>query len=194
MDNFVDILKRHFIRFHDLDKDNLPHLLTPPRRDMGRQSIAAVLNEMGARSAVEIGVRGGGSAAIWLDANPEMHLSCIDPWRGRQAKYKPVAEETLRGRNVTLIQSTSMDAAGRFADKSLDFVHIDGNHEFDYVVSDIVFWSRKLKLGGVMALHDYLEFYRSGVLEAVRAYTYCHKINPWFVTRDRLPTAFWQAK
>ena len=32
---------------------------------------------------------------------------------------------------------------------------------------------------------------RGGVIEAVDAYTRCHMIHPWYVTREDLPTAFW---
>ena len=59
---------------------------------------------------------------------------------------------------------------------------------------DIIHWNRKLKPGGLMAIHDYLEAWGVGIIPAVRAYTHCHKIDPWFVTRDRLPTVVWFKK
>ena len=85
-----------------------------------------------------------------------------------------------------------MDALPEFADGSLDFVHIDGNHEFDFCCPDIIYWSQKVKSGGMILVHDYIEFHRAGVVDAVRAYVHCHHIDPWYVTRDRLPTAFWK--
>jgi hypothetical protein len=129
----------------------------------------------------------------WLQANPQLHLTCIDPWLGKrhEANYA-AALQNLAGHNATVMRATSMEAWPTFEDASLDFVHIDGNHEFDFACPDIIFWSQKLKPGGVMAVHDYLEFHKSGVVDAVRAYTHCHHIDPWFITRDRLPTAFWQ--
>ena len=45
---------------------------------------------------------------------------------------------------------------------------------------------------GLVLVHDYCAFGMSGVIPAVDAYTHCHKIDPWFVTRDMEPTAFWQ--
>ena len=40
-------------------------------------------------------------------------------------------------------------------DESLDFVFIDGNHEYDFVFSDIKNWLPTVKCGGVLAGHDY---------------------------------------
>lgn len=175
-----------------MQNDSLPYLLTPygRNRDIGRECIASVLKDMGAKNGVEIGVRKGLSAIVWMEKNPEMKLTCIDPWLGRQEKYYKEACDRLKSDNVTIVRSTSMDALPLFKDSSLDFVHIDGNHEFDYVVTDIVFWSKKLKQGGLMAVHDYIEFHRSGVIDAVRGYTRCNNIE-WFITRDRLPTVLW---
>jgi hypothetical protein len=38
-------------------------------------------------------------------------------------------------------------------------------------MTDIIFWNHKLKPGGIMAVHDYIEFHKGGVIDAVRAYT-----------------------
>lgn len=191
MTDFLPLLRKHF-RMRPLKGDNLPHLCTPPRRNAGREALAEVLHDMGVEWGVEVGVRFGRSALVWLDACPALHLTCVDPWLGGHEKNYSLAVENLKGRNAEVVRATSMEAVSRFKDGTLDFVHIDGNHEYDYAAPDIIFWSQKLKSGGVMAVHDYLEFHRSGVVEAVKSYTSCHHIDPWFVTRDRLPTAFWQ--
>jgi glycosyltransferase involved in cell wall biosynthesis len=49
-----------------------------------------------------------------------------------------------------------MQAVTDFADESLDFVYIDGNHQLKYVVEDIVEWTKKIKKGGIIAGHDYI--------------------------------------
>ena len=84
-----------------------------------------------------------------------------------------------------------MDALADFEDSSLDFVFIDGNHTFDYAVSDIIYWSYKVRKGGIVAAHDYYAFAKNGVMKAVDAYTHCHHIDPWYVTYEHVPTAFW---
>jgi len=91
-----------------------------------------------------------------------------------------------------------MEALNDFENRSLDFVYIDGDHTFDGVITDIVFWAQKVRHGGMIACHDYCNGYLSGVVKAVDAYVYCHKIDPWFVIGEQArrietvaPTAFW---
>ncbi len=101
-------------------------------------------------------------------------------------------KKTLESFNVTLLRSKSLDAVGNFADGSLDFAYIDGDHCFDPVMQDLICWARKVRNGGLIMLHDYAAFWQGGVRYAVDAYTQCHLISPWYITQDRLPTAFWQ--
>jgi pimeloyl-ACP methyl ester carboxylesterase len=72
-----------------------------------------------------------------------------------------------------------------------DFAFIDGDHTFEAAIQDIIHWSSKVKQGGMIAVHDYCAMRYSGVVFAVDAYTRSHHIDPWFVTRETLPTAFW---
>ena len=44
-----------------------------------------------------------------------------------------------------------------FEDESLDFIYIDANHAYDFVVEDINLWFPKLKKGGIFSGHDYLD-------------------------------------
>lgn len=55
-----------------------------------------------------------------------------------------------------MIRATSEKASEIFADGSLDFVYIDANHAYDYVVQDIELWLPKLKSGGWLCGHDYI--------------------------------------
>ena len=55
---------------------------------------------------------------------------------------------------VTSILDSSMGAVTRFADGSLDFVFIDGDHSEDEVFADITAWMPKLKPRGLIAGHD----------------------------------------
>lgn len=80
-----------------------------------------------------------------------------------------------------------MDAVKDFADESLDFVYIDGNHNLKYVVEDICEWSKKVKNGGIISGHDY--FYTdsrdpkkvSHIPHAVKAYVDSYNIKNWYV-------------
>jgi predicted O-methyltransferase YrrM len=49
-------------------------------------------------------------------------------------------------------------AADDFLDNSLDFVYIDAGHRFDDVVQDIIKWTKKVRKGGIISGHDYMEY------------------------------------
>lgn len=56
-----------------------------------------------------------------------------------------------------MIRANSEKASEIFADESLDFVYIDANHAYDYVVQDIQLWYPKIKPGGCLCGHDYID-------------------------------------
>jgi hypothetical protein len=56
-----------------------------------------------------------------------------------------------------MLRCLSKQAVDLFPDESLDFVYIDANHEYSYVVEDIKLWYPKVKKGGIVAGHDYLD-------------------------------------
>lgn len=58
---------------------------------------------------------------------------------------------------INPIKSESTRASRLYADKSLDFVYIDADHKYKGVKSDILAWLPKVKVGGVLAGHDYIE-------------------------------------
>lgn len=53
------------------------------------------------------------------------------------------------------LQMTSVAAAELYSDASLDFVFIDGAHDYDSVRADIEVWTPKIRPGGTIAGHDY---------------------------------------
>jgi hypothetical protein len=84
-----------------------------------------------------------------------------------------------------------MDGLADIKDDSLDFVYIDANHTFDYCCPDIIYWSMKVRSGGIVSGHDYFHHIRGGVVRAVDAYTASHSISPWYVTQEVYPSYFW---
>lgn len=57
---------------------------------------------------------------------------------------------------AVMVRATSEIASHMFEDNSLDFVYIDANHAYDYVVQDIELWYPKVKEGGYLCGHDYI--------------------------------------
>lgn len=56
-----------------------------------------------------------------------------------------------------MVRASSEVASSMFEDNSLDFVYIDANHAYDYVVQDINLWYPKVKIGGYLCGHDYID-------------------------------------
>ncbi len=163
-----------------------------------RTDLALLFGELGFTKGVEIGTQYGSYAKILLESNSNLHLICIDPWAAydhlsqeKQDRRYDKAIETLQGLNYEIIRKPSIEAVTMFKDNSLDFVYIDGNHVFDYVMLDLIHWSYKVKKGGIIATHDYHAEVGADVRAAIDAYTRSHYIDPWYVTREHLPTAFW---
>ena len=70
---------------------------------------------------------------------------------------------------VTLIKTDSVEAAKKFPTGYFDFIFIDACHEYEAVLEDIKAWYPKLKIGGIIAGHDYFEEY-AGVSQAVNEF------------------------
>jgi len=168
-----------------------------------RKMWAETWRELGFTVGAEVGVADGRHSETLCSCNPGLHLFAVDPWEpyAGYVDYTPArldqfyrgAVERLRPYDVTVVRKRSMDAVGDFADGSLDFVYIDGAHDFKSVAEDACDWSRKVRVGGVVYGHDY--YWRTDkptnvihVRHVVAAYTYSHHVKPWFVLdawRDR---------
>lgn len=165
--------------------------------DCSRYDLPEFFVQMGFKTGAEIGVDKGEFSEKYGRAG--LNLFAIDPWRydndyqddRTQERLDFLYEHTKRVLapfpNCQVIRKTSMEAVGDFADGSLDFVYIDGNHQLKYVVEDITEWSKKLKVGGIISGHDYI--YTNPrtaagichVIYAVNAYTQAYKIDNWYL-------------
>jgi hypothetical protein len=97
-------------------------------------------------------------------------LWIIDPWRpyggwiilGEQPQkaFDLALESALwwtdfAGPRRHILAEASPAAAVHFADESLNFAFLDGNHLYESVQADIRAWWPKIKRGGLLAGHDY---------------------------------------
>jgi predicted O-methyltransferase YrrM len=60
------------------------------------------------------------------------------------------------------------DVSAAFGDESLDLVFIDGEHDYGSVMADVSAWLPTVKMGGILAGHDYGHPECLGVERAVR--------------------------
>lgn len=99
-------------------------------------------------------------------------LFMVDVWREIKEGYidssnhglieSNLYEETMNNikgleDRAIMIRATSEIASEMFQDDFLDFVYIDANHAYDYVVQDINLWYPKVKKGGYLCGHDYID-------------------------------------
>jgi len=118
---------------------------------------------------VEIGSWKGKSTAFMAveiaNSSKNIDFYCVDTWEGGPDHKTGYDLENLYDTFVsnmkplekyyTPMKMTSLKAADMFKDESLDFVFIDASHEYEDVKSDIIAWLPKVKVGGVLAGHDY---------------------------------------
>jgi len=69
---------------------------------------------------------------------------------------------------INIIRNSSHDASSKFEDESIDFLFIDGCHEYDCVKKDLELWYPKIKIGGTIGGHDYTQ--PCGVKQAVNEF------------------------
>lgn len=159
-----------------------------------RKRLAKLCATLGYRRGAEIGVRSGGFSEVFCREMPGLEMWCVDPWspcpnysQNRQDRHFSEAVKRLSPYDVRFVKKTSMDALTDVPD-DLDFIHIDGRHEFDFVMMDLLRWCPKVRRGGLVAAHDY---HLADVKHAVDAYTRAHHVDPWYVLKTVQPTAFW---
>lgn len=134
-------------------------------------------------TVAEIGVYRAETSVSFLETLDIKKYYAIDPWEysktnsesGTTVKHsvndgsaKKEALERLDGyTQVQIIQKPSADAHSDIENDSLDFLFIDGDHDTQAVLDDIVNYLPKVKDGGIIAGDDY---YWPTVTEAVDQY------------------------
>jgi predicted O-methyltransferase YrrM len=149
--------------------------------------IRLIKKQMGHQTKVtgaEIGVWQGAFSRVMFRKLAELHLYMIDPYVpwSHESKHK---QGRINGKLMAAKKSTdfagdrrkmlimsSEEAAPLFADESLDFVFIDANHDYEYVMQDILLWTPKVRPGGIVAGHDYFNDVNwcPGVRKAIHEY------------------------
>ena len=97
----------------------------------------------------EIGVNYGENITNMLKANNKLLVTLVD-------KDKDIlTTDVLKNKNVRFINKLSVEAAEDCKDRYFDYIYIDADHKYDSVYNDLKAWYPKLKVGGVMAGHDW---------------------------------------
>lgn len=127
---------------------------------------------------VEIGAWYGQSTSYLavevINSGKKIKLDIVDTWKGSEQMYDPTnaAYDENLIKNGTIfpqfinymqpvinainpIEKDSVEASLLYKDSSLDFVFIDAEHKYEFVIQDIRHWLPKVRKGGIIAGHDY---------------------------------------
>ena len=140
-----------------------------------REDLPFLLNRRGLYGCgVEVGVKTGWFSEVLLDRWKGRHLISVDPWLAddpdayvdvanvEQPEHERFYEETRSrlerfGERSSIWRMTSDEAAPKVPHHSLDFVYLDARHDYASVLEDLDAWFDRVRPGGVLAGHDYVD-------------------------------------
>lgn len=122
----------------------------------------------------EIGVWKGDFSKEILKRTSPKRLHLIDPWTfqpdfpdrkfgGHYAKkqedmdriFESVVSRFAGVPNVSIHRASSEEALAEFPDNYFDWIYLDGNHDFEFVLKDLTMGFEKVRPGGILAGDDY---------------------------------------
>lgn len=141
------------------------------------------LAETAAKSKIiiEVGCFAGRSTRTLAD-NTEGKVFCVDPYSGDYYQedgsprfhFGDAALETFKENLKDHLQSGKIahhrGTLYTFPIIEADFIFIDGDHRYSYIVSDIQESLKRIKPGGIVSGHDYMNHEWPGVKRAVDEY------------------------
>lgn len=163
---------------------------------------------------VEVGVKEGDFSEHLLRHWRGSHLISVDPWMEDAAEAyvdvanvpqavhegfhaKAVRRLAAFGGRSSVWRTTSAEAAERIPHHSLDFVYLDARHDHDSVLEDLHAWFDRVRPGGVLAGHDYVDGHFTagvfGVKSAVDAF-FAERGIPVYATLLDEPWLSWMVE
>lgn len=142
----------------------------------------------------EIGVKNGEFFKILTENNPKITYA-IDIWDLYQKPSQNDLNYTLneinefemefryKFPNTNILKMTSYEASFLFSNEYFDFIYIDADHTYQSIKNDLNIWYPKIKIGGILAGHDYFDDYIEttktsfGVIKAVNEFVKEHKLS-----------------
>ena len=122
----------------------------------------------------EIGVWNGDFSEQILDVAKPSELTLVDPWGllaegpsedwnhkkhsssdAMDTMFQHVTKKFKDNENVIIRKGFSGDVLSQYPDDYFDWVYIDGNHQYEFVKSDIEMCFRKVRKNGIIAGDDF---------------------------------------
>lgn len=123
---------------------------------------------------VEIGVEQGFFSESLLKTGLFSKFFSVDPWAPKipgvfredeqfmshnsEETFSEASKRLEKYSQCVVLRKTSEEASQMFPEESLDFVFLDGDHTLKGVTIDLECWFSKVKKGGMIAGHDYVDY------------------------------------
>jgi cephalosporin hydroxylase len=174
-----------------------------------REEIKSIISEIDSPIICEVGVRFGDHLSYLLTSNVKLAYG-VDIWKNTEnvgqndslysqeeldLQYSNVLERFKNDKRVKIIRDFSVSTSKTFEDEYFDFVYLDADHTYNSVMDDLESWWPKVKVGGILSGHDYIDgdttirlghSVRFGVVEAVRDFRIKYSIpdEKFYVTEE----------
>lgn len=152
----------------------------------------------------EIGIFKGEFSRILLEKTLPQLFYMIDPWEGRvmsgdkngqNIEYidgdryyvEHIIPEFLFQPHIKILRNYS-DILSLFPDNHLDWIYIDGAHDYENVRYDLEHSLLKVKSGGFILGHDYTTNMFPGLVYAVDEFCNNHGLKIEYLTEDGCPS------
>jgi hypothetical protein len=80
-----------------------------------------------------------------------------DPNATQEHNYQHVKSRFAQARQVKIVRANSIEGIQSLPDNHFDVMYIDANHQYEYVLRDMMEARKKLKRGGVIQMNDFYE-------------------------------------
>lgn len=193
--NHIKIFENDLLIFHKLKEKNIiEHFYNNIDGWFDFQPVyTSMVEKFGDNSLfVEIGAWLGKSTAYMAveiaNSKKNIKFDVIDTWEGStgsadtewyneiisgldMSPYQTFLENTRPVKKyIRPIMGYSYDIVSDYADNSIDFLFIDGAHDYDSVKKDIHDWYPKIKFNGMIGGHDYGNNTFPGLIKAVNEF------------------------
>ena len=143
-----------------------------------RENFPFLIRQLGYKRICEVGVESG-LFLFYLSLSEPEHLVAVDVWdkyfnqafvdipayftfykEEQQKKNREKVQEWASQRHgkTDIIVNFSVEASRQFNDGYFDFVYIDADHSYNGVTADLKAWYPKVREGGILAGHDYINW------------------------------------
>lgn len=145
-------------------------LMDGPRR---WDVLAGFMLQQGYKTFVEVGCKEGRTTGHILKTVPDSRVIAIDPWMKQEKSDDPLKETyeawdfgkierefwenvgDADNSRISMLRMTSAEAASGAWLSPMDLIFIDALHDYEHVKQDIALWWPKVRIGGILAGHDF---------------------------------------